>query len=93
MAGDAGAFALLMRNHDERLRRLAAGILTDAHRIDDTMQEAYIKAWQQLPRFRKEADLGPGSTGLPTTRAWTSSAGTGVVRLQCRRGRRRGPHR
>jgi RNA polymerase sigma-70 factor (ECF subfamily) len=58
-AGDRDAFTALVRRHDERLRRLAAGLLAgDRHRMDDAMQEAYLRAYRALPGFRLEADLG-----------------------------------
>lgn len=57
-AGDARAFADLVRHYDRRLRALAFRLLGDAARMDDALQEAYVKAFRALPRFRGESTLG-----------------------------------
>ena len=33
-------------------------MLVDRHRVDDVLQEAYVRAHRALPRFRRDADLG-----------------------------------
>lgn len=54
--GDRDSFATLMRNHDARLRGLASRLLGgDQHRMDDALQEAYLKAYRSLPSFRGDA--------------------------------------
>ena len=53
------AFTALVRRHDARLRGLAAKLLAgDRSRVDDVLQEAYVRAYRALPDFRGEADLG-----------------------------------
>lgn len=57
--GDREAFAEVLRRHDDRLRALAYKLLGgDRHRMDDVLQEAYVRAFRALPRFRRDADLG-----------------------------------
>lgn len=57
--GDTRAFPELVRRHDERLRGLAYKLLGgDRSRMDDVMQEAYVRAYRSLDRFRGDADLG-----------------------------------
>jgi RNA polymerase sigma-70 factor (ECF subfamily) len=57
--GDRGAFTDVLRKHDDRLRGLAFKLLGgDRHRMDDAMQDAYVRAYKALPRFRRDADLG-----------------------------------
>ena len=51
-ARDAAAFAALIDVHDHSLRRLAFRLLGDRDRMDDALQEAYVKAFRSLPRFR-----------------------------------------
>jgi RNA polymerase sigma-70 factor (ECF subfamily) len=57
-SGDRHAFGLLLRSHDERMRGLAWKLLGDRDRMDDALQEAYVKAWRSLAGFRHEADFG-----------------------------------
>jgi RNA polymerase sigma-70 factor (ECF subfamily) len=57
-AGDREAFAALIRRHDRGLRGLAYRLLGDRERMDDALQEAYLRAFRALPRFRGAADLG-----------------------------------
>jgi RNA polymerase sigma-70 factor, ECF subfamily len=49
---DAAAFVALIERHDHSLRRLAFRLLGDRDRMDDALQEAYVKAFRSLPRFR-----------------------------------------
>lgn len=56
--GDQHAFGLLVRSHDERMRALAWRLLGDRDRMDDALQEAYVKAWRALGTFRCDADFG-----------------------------------
>jgi RNA polymerase sigma-70 factor (ECF subfamily) len=59
LAGDRGAFAEVVRRHDERLRGLAYKLLGgDRYRMDDAMQEAYIRAYRAMGTFRRDAHLG-----------------------------------
>jgi len=56
--GDQQAFGLLLRRHDDRMRGLAWKLLGDRDRMDDALQEAYVKAWRSLPGFRLDANFG-----------------------------------
>jgi RNA polymerase sigma-70 factor (ECF subfamily) len=47
---DRARFERLLDAHERRLRRFAAGIVTDRDRLDDVLQEAYLKAYRRLPR-------------------------------------------
>jgi RNA polymerase sigma-70 factor, ECF subfamily len=59
LAGDRHAFSEVLRRHDDRLRGLAWKLLAgDRHRMDDALQDAYVRAFRALPRFRQDADLG-----------------------------------
>jgi RNA polymerase sigma-70 factor (ECF subfamily) len=59
LGGDRYAFTEVLRRHDDRLRALASKLLGgDRHRMDDALQEAYVRAFRALPRFRRDADLG-----------------------------------
>jgi RNA polymerase sigma-70 factor, ECF subfamily len=56
--GDQEAFAAVIRHYDPGLRALAFRLLGDRDLMDDVLQEAYVKAFKGLPRFRGEAKLG-----------------------------------
>jgi RNA polymerase sigma-70 factor (ECF subfamily) len=57
--GDEHAFALLVRHYDDGLRALSFRLLGDRTLMDDALQEAYVKAYRALPRFR--GDSSPGT--------------------------------
>ncbi|HMJ04763.1 MAG TPA: RNA polymerase sigma factor [Chthoniobacterales bacterium] len=59
-AGDVAAFELIMRRHNQRLYRLARGILRNPTDAEDAVQEAYMRSFEKLGDF-----IGP--TGFP---AW-----------------------
>ena len=53
---ERGRFERLLDRHHRRLRHVAAGVLGDPDRVDDVLQEAYLKAFRRLPkRFANEA--------------------------------------
>ncbi|MEA2827893.1 MAG: polymerase sigma-70 factor, subfamily [Actinomycetota bacterium] len=56
--GDHRAFAQIVDHYDHRLRGLAFRLLGDRDRMDDVLQEAYVKAFRSLPRFKGESALG-----------------------------------
>ena len=56
--GDHEAFAAVVRHYDAGLRALAYRLLGSRDRMDDALQEAYVKAFRALPRFRGESQLG-----------------------------------
>jgi RNA polymerase sigma-70 factor, ECF subfamily len=56
-SGDADAFTLLMRRNNQRLYRLARGILKDEDEAEEAVQEGYVRALTHLDGFRGEANL------------------------------------
>jgi RNA polymerase sigma-70 factor (ECF subfamily) len=56
--GDAEAFATLIRHYEPGLRSLAYRLLGDSHRVEDALQETYMKAFRALPSFRGDSKLG-----------------------------------
>ena len=56
--GDHEAFATVVRLYDGRLRGIAYRVLGDRDRMDDALQEAYVRAFRALPRFRGDARVG-----------------------------------
>jgi RNA polymerase sigma-70 factor (ECF subfamily) len=55
LAGDTSLFEILMRRYNQRLFRVARGILADDAEAEDVMQETYVRAFRQLAGFRGEA--------------------------------------
>jgi len=53
--GDTNAFAELLRAHQDFAYNLALRSLGDPHEAEDLTQEAFVRAWQALPRFRGDA--------------------------------------
>jgi RNA polymerase sigma-70 factor (ECF subfamily) len=58
VAGDRTAFEMIVRRYDQGLRVLAWHVLGDRDLMDDALQDAYVKAFVGLRRFRREAALG-----------------------------------
>lgn len=52
--GDGGAFRLLVETHEKRLRAFLVHV-AGPDLGDELAQEAFVRAWQALPRFRGEA--------------------------------------
>jgi RNA polymerase sigma-70 factor, ECF subfamily len=50
--GDEDAFSALVRHYDRGLRALAFRLLGDRDRMDDVLQDVYVKAYRALPAFR-----------------------------------------
>jgi RNA polymerase sigma-70 factor (ECF subfamily) len=57
--GDASAFAALVRPHEEIAFRLAYVITGSAAEAEDATQDALLKAWRALGRFRRDAPFRP----------------------------------
>jgi RNA polymerase sigma-70 factor, ECF subfamily len=55
MTLDDDEFAALVAEYDRDLRRLAFRVLGDRHAMDDALQDAYVKAFRALPRFRGDS--------------------------------------
>ena len=56
--GDHHAFEALVRQYRDRVLNLARRIVSDADAAQDVAQETFIKAYQQLPRFRGKSTFG-----------------------------------
>jgi RNA polymerase sigma-70 factor (ECF subfamily) len=50
--GDRGAFGELVRCHREGVINVVYRMCGDANLAEDSAQEAFIRAWQHLPRYR-----------------------------------------
>jgi RNA polymerase sigma-70 factor, ECF subfamily len=52
MRGDHDAFAALVGGASDRLYALACLILRDSDRAEDATQEAFVRAWREIPKLR-----------------------------------------
>ena len=57
--GDADAYAALVRAHQDVAFRTAVLITQNAADAEEAAQEAFVKAWRALDRFRPGAPLRP----------------------------------
>jgi RNA polymerase sigma-70 factor (ECF subfamily) len=64
LAGDRSLFEILMRRYNQRLFRVARGILADEGEAEDVMQEAYVRAFRQLASFRGESSFATWLTRI-----------------------------
>jgi RNA polymerase sigma-70 factor (ECF subfamily) len=55
LSGDEEAFAELVRRYKQKIFRLSARFVRDSDELDDICQEAFIKAYQSLNKFRGDA--------------------------------------
>jgi RNA polymerase sigma-70 factor (ECF subfamily) len=56
-AGRADAYAALMRSNNQRLYRLARGILRNEAEAEDAVQETYTRAFMHLDGFKGDSSL------------------------------------
>jgi len=55
LSGEKALFELLLRRHNQKLYRVIRTYLRDTQDIEDTMQEAYLKAFNKLHQFRGDS--------------------------------------
>ncbi|MEA1902177.1 MAG: sigma-70 family RNA polymerase sigma factor [Actinomycetota bacterium] len=69
--GDRAAFAALVRAHQNEVYTLARRLVGDPHLASDVAQEALIRAWRALPKFRGDAQLSTWLHRITVNTAWT----------------------
>jgi RNA polymerase sigma-70 factor (ECF subfamily) len=57
-AGDTAAFEMLVSEHQTFVYNLAFRVLGNAQEAEDAAQEAFVRAWQALPKFRAQSRFG-----------------------------------
>ena len=57
LGGDDKAFETLMDRHYERIDRLALRLVGDGVAAAEIAQEAFVRAYRALPRFRRDASI------------------------------------
>lgn len=64
LAGETALYELLMRRHNQRLYRVARAILRDDAEAEDVMQDAYVRAYQNLASFEGRAKFATWLTRI-----------------------------
>jgi RNA polymerase sigma-70 factor, ECF subfamily len=77
--GDLRAMDALVERHYGSVFRLCRSILGDPDRVDDAVQESFIRAYRALPKFR----------GASTFRTWLLSIAGNEARGALRKSKRR----
>lgn len=57
LAREAGAFRAIIKTHNQRLYRIARGVVRNDTEAEDVVQEAYMRAFASLDAFRGDASL------------------------------------
>lgn len=57
LARDPGAFRAIIKTHNQRLYRIARGVVRNDAEAEDIVQDAYMRAFASLGAFRGEASL------------------------------------
>lgn len=70
-SGDRAAFATLVREHQDEVYTLARRLVGDPHLAADVAQEALIRAWRALPKFRGDAKLSTWLYRITVNTSWT----------------------
>lgn len=70
-SGDRAAFAVLVRAHQNEVYTLARRLVGDPDLAADVSQEALIRAWRAMPRFRGDAKLSTWLHRIVVNTAWT----------------------
>ncbi len=66
LQGDQKAFETLVRRYERLVFRIAGGFLRDRRDVEDVAQEAFLRAFQALNRFRPDAPFGPWIAQIAT---------------------------
>lgn len=72
--GDQAAFGKLVERYQHEVFNLAARLVGDRTLAEDVSQEAFIRAWRALPRFRGDAALGTWLYRITANTAFTHRA-------------------
>ncbi|NIA26129.1 MAG: sigma-70 family RNA polymerase sigma factor [Gammaproteobacteria bacterium] len=70
-AGDVGAFERLVELHQHAVFSLALRLVGNREMAADVAQEAMIRAWRALPRFRGDAAFSTWIHRITVNTAWT----------------------
>lgn len=69
--GDRAAFSDLVRIHQDEVATLASRLVRDRELAADVSQEAFIRAWRALPKFRGDAKFSTWLHRIVVNAAWS----------------------
>lgn len=55
ISGEKGLYEILMRRYNQRLYRIVRSYVTDGADVQDVLQDTYVKAYEKLFQYRREA--------------------------------------
>lgn len=87
--GDVDAFAEIVARHELRLRAVLVRILSDARDVEEAVQDAFVRAWSNLDRYRGDAAFFTWlyRIGVNAALARTRRREPGLVELESVEGR------
>ena len=69
LGGDKQAFEVLVKRYERPARAVALDVLGDYHLASDVSQDAFVTAYENLPRLRKPVAFGPWLMKITRRRA------------------------
>lgn len=79
--GDRDAFGELVAIHQHEVFTLAVRLVRDRELAADISQDAFIRAWRAMPKFRGDAKFSTWLHRITVNTAWTHKAKQNRVRL------------
>ena len=79
--GDREAFGELVRIHQHEVYTLAVRLVRDRDMASDVAQDAFIRAWRAMPKFRGDAKFSTWLHRITVNTAWTHRTKKNRVRL------------
>jgi RNA polymerase sigma-70 factor, ECF subfamily len=79
--GDRDAFGELVRIHQHEVYTLAVRLVRDRDLASDVTQEALVRAWRAMPKFRGDAKFSTWLHRITVNTAWTHRTRRNRVRL------------
>ena len=79
--GDRDAFGELVAIHQQEVYTLAVRLVRDRDQASDVTQDAFIRAWRAMPKFRGDAKFSTWLHRITVNTAWTHRTKENRVRL------------
>lgn len=73
LAGETGAYEIIMRRYNQRLYRIAFSILKDGSESEDVTQETYVRAFEHLSQFAGRSKFSTWLTRIAVNEALARS--------------------